>query len=144
MCNVHSFPNFCYYRQLKIQTFRVVGPKIELVEELEATLRKKQDEQAKSKAILDNLLLHLRKLELEYEEKTKLKEEFQRQAEHLKLKLERAHMLIDGLGKKRSLRQKISLSTMRIVDSIQKTKFYSPRWRKGSLERNRKTTRFGI
>lgn len=69
------------------------------MEELEATLRKKQEEQAKSKAILDNLLMHLRNLEIEYEEKTKLKEEFQRQAEHLKLKLERAHMLIDGLGK---------------------------------------------
>ncbi|XP_037045747.1 dynein heavy chain 2, axonemal [Bradysia coprophila] len=78
--------------------YKVVGPKIELVEELEATLRKKQEEQAKSKAILDDLLMHLRKLELEYENKTKLKEEFQRQAEHLKLKLERAHMLIDGLG----------------------------------------------
>lgn len=76
----------------------MVGPKIELVEELEATLRKKEEEQAKSKAVLDNLLQFLRKLELEYEEKTKLKEEFQRQAEHLKLKLERAHMLIDGLG----------------------------------------------
>lgn len=47
--------------------------------------------------------MHLRKLELEYEEKTKLKEEFQRQAEHLKLKLERAHMLIDGLGKENFL-----------------------------------------
>lgn len=73
------------------------------MEELEATLRQKQEEQAKSKAILDNLLMHLRKLELEYEEKTKLKEEFQRQAEHLKLKLERAHMLIDGLGKEKLL-----------------------------------------
>lgn len=73
------------------------------MEELEATLRQKQEEQAKSKAILDNLLMHLRKLELDYEEKTKLKEEFQRQAEHLKLKLERAHMLIDGLGKENLL-----------------------------------------
>lgn len=79
--------------------YRVVGPKIELVEELEAELRKKQEELAKSKAILEDLLMHLRKLEMEYEEKTKLKEEYQRQAEHLKLKLERAHMLIDGLGR---------------------------------------------
>lgn len=95
-------PAFYYYEhatELKTISCRVVGPKIELVEELEATLRKKEEEQAKSKAVLDNLLQFLRKLELEYEEKTKLKEEFQRQAEHLKLKLERAHMLIDGLGK---------------------------------------------
>lgn len=81
--------------------YRVVGPKIELVAELEASLRLKQEQLAEAQRKLAELEAKLAKLREEFREKTEMKEALRLKAEHLRLKLERAHMLVDGLAGER-------------------------------------------
>lgn len=79
----------------------MVGPKIELVEELMASLRFKQEQLAEAKRKLEELEAKLDQLRKEFEEKTQMKEALRLKAEQLRLKLERAHMLVDGLAGER-------------------------------------------
>lgn len=79
----------------------MVGPKIELVQELEASLRVKQEQLADARRKLSELEEQLRKLQEEFDQKTQFKEDLLLQAKKLRLKLERAHMLVDGLAGER-------------------------------------------
>lgn len=81
--------------------YKVVGPKIELVEELEASLRLKQEQLAEAQRKLEELEARLERLRKEFEEKTEMKEALRLKAENLRLKLERAFMLVDGLAGER-------------------------------------------
>lgn len=81
--------------------YRVVGPKIELVEELESSLRIKQEQLAEAQRALLELEKKLQKLRDDFLEKTNMKEALRLKAENLRLKLERAHMLVDGLAGER-------------------------------------------
>lgn len=72
-----------------------------MVEELEASLRVKQEQLADARRKLAELEEQLMKLQEEFEKKTQFKEALLKQAEQLRLKLERAHMLVDGLAGER-------------------------------------------
>lgn len=81
--------------------YKVVGPKIELVAELEASLRLKQEQLAEARRMLAELEAKLAALQAEFEEKTAMKEALRLRAEQLRLNLERAVMLVDGLAGER-------------------------------------------
>lgn len=81
--------------------YKVVGPKIELVDELEAKLRHKQEQLAEARRTLAELERKLDALRAEFAEKTAQKEALRVRAEQLRLNLERAVMLVDGLAGER-------------------------------------------
>lgn len=80
---------------------RVVGPKIEAVAELEESLRQKQEQLAQAQRKLQELAELLDKLRRDYEEKAAMREKLRQKSEHLRLQLERAFMLVDGLSGER-------------------------------------------
>lgn len=81
--------------------YRVVAPKKAKLDEAMASLLEKQRLLAEAQARLAELNMQLARLQKEYEEKLAQKEELNRKAELLRLKLERAAMLVDGLAGER-------------------------------------------
>lgn len=77
--------------------YKIVGPKKEKLEETLESLRIKQDALKEAQAKLADLALKLAALQEEYDRKMFEKEELGRRAEKLRLQLERAHALVDGL-----------------------------------------------
>lgn len=81
--------------------WRIVGPKKARLEDAMASLKRKQDEVAKLTAQLDALKEMLNALNEEYLEKTREMDELKSKADGLRLKLERAGMLVDGLAEEK-------------------------------------------
>lgn len=81
--------------------YRIVAPKKAKLDEAMESLLEKQRLLAEAQAKLAELNMQLQKLQKEYEEKLAQKEELNRKAELLRLKLERAAMLVDGLAGER-------------------------------------------
>lgn len=71
-------------------------------DEAMASLQEKQRMLAEAQAKLAELNMILARLEKEYEEKLQQKEELNRKAELLRIKLERAYILVDCLSGERS------------------------------------------
>lgn len=80
------------------KVWRYVGPKKEKLDAALESLREKQEMLAAAQAKLEELNQYLDKLQKEYEAKLAQKEELNRKAEFLRLKLERAGMLVEGLA----------------------------------------------
>ncbi|XP_024940642.1 dynein heavy chain 2, axonemal [Cephus cinctus] len=78
--------------------YRIVAPKREKLEAALESLRQKEAALAEAKAQLQKLREELERLQQMYDAKMKEKEDLIRIAELLKLKLERAAMLVDGLS----------------------------------------------
>ncbi|KAJ1520022.1 hypothetical protein ONE63_004252 [Megalurothrips usitatus] len=83
------------------KTYRIVAPKIERRDAALASLREKQALLAAAEAKLKELADTLERLQNEYEEKLKHKEELSAKAALLTMKLERAAALVDGLAGER-------------------------------------------
>lgn len=83
------------------KVWKYVGPKVAKLEEVTASLREKQRQLAEAQAKLAELNALLAKLQKEYEEKLLQKEELNRKAEMLRLKLERAYILVECLAGER-------------------------------------------
>lgn len=81
--------------------YRYVAPKKEKLDTALESLRQKQEELAEAKRKLEELYRQLEVLEKQYAIKLLEKEELERRALILKLKLERAYMLVDGLSGER-------------------------------------------
>lgn len=81
--------------------YRYVAPKKAKLDEAMESLREKQRMLAEAQARLAELNMQLQRLQKEYEEKLAQKEELNKKAELLRLKLERAAMLVDGLAGER-------------------------------------------
>ncbi|XP_050498494.1 dynein axonemal heavy chain 2 [Diabrotica virgifera virgifera] len=81
--------------------WKIVGPKKAKLDEALESLQEKQRQLAEAQAKLAELNLYLQKLQKEYEEKLLQKEELNRKAELLKIKLERAAMLVENLSGER-------------------------------------------
>lgn len=77
---------------------RYVAPKQERLDAAMDSLREKQRLLAEAQAKLAEINATLLKLQMAYEEKLQQKEELNRKAELLRLKLERAFILVDGLS----------------------------------------------
>ncbi|XP_039277425.1 dynein heavy chain 2, axonemal [Nilaparvata lugens] len=78
--------------------YRIVAPKKLKLDEALASLNEKQSALAEAMAKLDDLHKLIEKLKQDYDERMAVKEELRKKAELLKLKLERAAMLVDGLS----------------------------------------------
>lgn len=78
--------------------YRIVKPKKERLEEALESLRMKQQILAEARAKLRELSEMIARLQKEYDEKVAQKEELERKARMLQLKLERAEALITGLS----------------------------------------------
>ncbi|CAG9819075.1 unnamed protein product [Phaedon cochleariae] len=83
------------------KVWKIVGPKKAKLDEALESLKEKQMMLAEAQAKLAELNLTLQKLQEEYEEKLAQKEELNRKAELLKLKLERAATLVECLSGER-------------------------------------------
>ncbi|XP_050296141.1 dynein axonemal heavy chain 2 isoform X2 [Anthonomus grandis grandis] len=83
------------------KVWKVVGPKKAKLDEALDSLKEKQAMLAEAQAKLAELNMYLQKLQKEYDEKLEQKEELNRKAELLKLKLERAATLVDCLAGER-------------------------------------------
>lgn len=94
---------FIYFLPIAFLTnfYRYVAPKKAKLDEAMESLLEKQRLLAEAQAKLAELNMQLQKLQKEYEEKLAQKEELNRKAELLRLKLERAAMLVDGLAGER-------------------------------------------
>ncbi|XP_023311334.1 dynein heavy chain 2, axonemal [Anoplophora glabripennis] len=83
------------------KVWKIVGPKKAKLDEALESLKEKQLMLAEAQSKLAELNMTLQKLQKEYEEKLAQKEELNRKAELLKLKLERAATLVDCLSGER-------------------------------------------
>nr|XP_015838947.1 PREDICTED: dynein heavy chain 2, axonemal [Tribolium castaneum] len=80
------------------RVWKIVEPKQMKFDEAMASLREKQAMLAEAQAKLAELNIMLARLQKEYEEKLEQKEELNRKAELLKIKLERAYILVECLA----------------------------------------------
>ncbi|CAB3235275.1 unnamed protein product [Arctia plantaginis] len=80
------------------KVYKIVKPKKERLEEALESLRMKQQILAEARAKLKELSEMIARLQKEYDEKVAQKEELERKARLLQLKLERAEALITGLS----------------------------------------------
>lgn len=78
--------------------YRIVAPKQERLESAMASLKEKQEQLASARRKLEELSEMLARLRKEYENKLHEKEELERKAELLRLKLERAALLVECLA----------------------------------------------
>ncbi|XP_045516056.1 dynein axonemal heavy chain 2 [Pieris brassicae] len=83
------------------KVYKIVKPKKERLEEALESLRMKQQILAEARAKLRELSEMIARLQKEYDEKVAQKEELERKARMLQLKLERAEALITGLSGER-------------------------------------------
>jgi dynein heavy chain len=94
------------------RVFRVVGPKREALAEASAALASKQAALASAEAKLAEVIAKVDKLNADFQAKVKTKDELALKAAATKLKLERAKMLVDGLGGER-VRWAATVKTLR-------------------------------
>ncbi|XP_017772772.1 PREDICTED: dynein heavy chain 2, axonemal [Nicrophorus vespilloides] len=80
------------------KVWKYVAPKQAKLDDAKASLAEKQRLLAEAQAKLDELQRKLEELQAAYEDKVKLKEELNKKAELLRIKLERASMLVENLG----------------------------------------------
>ncbi|KAK4876213.1 hypothetical protein RN001_012635 [Aquatica leii] len=83
------------------KVWKVVAPKKARLDEALSSLAEKQRLLAEAQAKLAELNMMLQRLQREYEEKLLMKEELNKKAELLRLKLERAAMLVENLAGER-------------------------------------------
>lgn len=94
------------------RVFRVVGPKREALAEATAALASKQAALASAEAKLQEVTAKVEKLQSDFQAKLKTKDELAAKAAATALKLERAKMLVEGLGGER-VRWAATVKTLR-------------------------------
>ncbi|XP_071050357.1 dynein axonemal heavy chain 2 isoform X2 [Onthophagus taurus] len=93
------------------KVYKIVAPKQAKLDEAMESLKEKQRLLAEAQAKLAEIQAMLARLEQEYQEKLRQKEELDRKAKMLQLKLERAAMLVDNLASERD-RWNITVQTL--------------------------------
>ncbi|XP_046433182.1 dynein axonemal heavy chain 2 [Neodiprion fabricii] len=98
--------------------YRIVAPKRDKLESALESLRQKESALAEAKTQLQKLREELDILQQTYDQKMQEKEDLITQAELLKLKLERAAMLVDGLSGERVRWQETVLILEKLFDRL--------------------------